>query len=139
MSDPDDTMDLAKTGDTLHGADLQASIDALLAMARSLDESIASATEVDEIQAIGAAQSRLNDQAMALVTAQVSLLAGQVRVTADHINAAAQYAADALATMADWKKRITTMGKVVDFFGVVMTGNGAKILEAAVKLKGALK
>ncbi len=138
MTPPTDVLELATGDETLHGADLQVAIDALLAMASSLDEAIAGATEVDEIQSIGAEQSRLNDQAMALVTVQVALLAGEVRITADHINAAAQYAADAIAKMADWKKRIAAMGQVVDFFGVVATGNGAKILEAAIKLKKVL-
>jgi uncharacterized membrane protein len=59
-------------------------------------------------------------------------------VTAEQINAAARYATATIAQMKDWKKKIDTVAKVVDFFGVVMTGDGAKILLAAIDLKAAL-
>lgn len=131
-------MDLASGNETLDGASLQASIDALEAMARALDADIATAVGIDALQAIGAAQVALRDRALALVDAQITMLAGQVAVSAAQVNAAAAYAKDAVARMVTWKKRIDAIGDVVAFFGVVMTGNGAKILDAAIGLKAAL-
>lgn len=127
------------TGDErIAGSELQPSIDALLAMAAGLDAEIAAATDVEAIQSIGTAQSALNTQALALVTAQIELAAGGVLVTAEHINAAAAYAEAAVADIAEWRKKVASIGKVVDFFGAVLTGDGMKILDAAIKLKTAL-
>lgn len=139
MSDgnEDDRLDIASGDETLHGSDLQASIDALLAMAKSYDAQLKAATEVEDLQAIGAAQADLNNQAMTLVTAQVKLMAGEAKVTAAHINAATQYAEGAIDAMKDWRKKIAATGKVIDFCGAVLSGNGAKMIEAAVKLKNA--
>ena len=131
-------MDIATGNDTLDGASLQESIDALEAMARALDADIATADDVDALQAIGAAQVALRDRALALIDAQIVLLAGQVAISAAQVNAAAAYAKDAVARMVAWKKRIAAIGEVVAFFGVVMTGDGGKILDAAIGLKAVL-
>ena len=140
MSDTaaDDVLGVATGDETLRGASLQASVDALLAMAKSFDAQLQTATEVDELQAIGAAQADLNNQAMTLVTAQVRLLAGEANVTAAHINAATAYAKDAITTMADWRRKIAAAGKVVEFCGAVLSGDGAKMVGAAFALKNAL-
>jgi len=135
---PDAPLDVATGSETLSGADLQASIDALKATAKGLDADIAKATDVDAVQAIGKAQADLNEQALDLVDAQIDLLAGQASVSAAHINAAAQAAQAAIATMADWRKKITAAGKLVDFFAAVTTGNGAQIVAAAYALKDVL-
>jgi len=133
-----DELGIASGDETLDAASLQASIDALEAMAVALDADIAKASDVDSLQAIGAAQVGLRNREEELVDAQITLLAGSVRVTADHINAAARYAKDVVAEMADLKKKIEAVAAVVDFFGVVMTGDGANIVVAAVNLKSAL-
>lgn len=135
MKEGDDVLGVASGDETLYGADLQASIDALLAMSRSFDAQLKAATEVEDLQAIGAVQSDLNNQAMTLVTAQVKLMAGEAKVTAENINAATRYAQDAIDSMKDWRKKIAAAGKVIDFCGAVLSGNGAKMVEAAVKLK----
>ncbi len=132
-----DVLDVAIGDETLQGADLQASIDALLAMAKGFDAQLKAATEVEDLQAIGAAQADLNNQAMTLVTAQVRLMAGEALVTAENINAATKYAQDAIGEMKDWRKKIAAAGKVIDFCGAVLGGNGAKMVEAAFKLKNA--
>lgn len=137
MSTADD-LDIASGDETITGDSLQPSIDALLAMAKGLSDDIAAAPDFESVQEIGRAQAELNDQAMALVTAQIVSLAGEVRISADHINAATTFAQDVVKQMTDWRKKVATAGHIVDFFGVVLTGNGAKILEAAIKLKGAL-
>ncbi len=133
-----DILDIATGNETIAGANLQASIDTLLAMAKSLGNEIANAPDVEAVQAIGRAQAGLTGAAMELVTAQIKLMAGEARVTADHVNAAAKAAQDAVATMTDWKKKVAVAGKLADFFGAVLTGNGAKIVETAFKLKDAL-
>jgi hypothetical protein len=130
-----DGLDIAAGSETIAGTDLQASITALEALAQSMDADIDAATDVDTLQAIGAAQQRLRDREEELVNAQIRLLAGQVKITADHINAASRFAKDTVATIADWKTKVEKVGYVVDFFSVVLTGDGAKILGAAVKLK----
>ena len=132
-----DTLTIATGGETITGAGLQASIDTLLALAKSLSGDIAAAPDIETVQAIGRAQADLNAEAMELVTAQIRLAAGQAKVTADHINAATKAAQAAVALMTDWKKKVATIGMLVDFLVVVQTGNGAKIVQAAVKLKNA--
>lgn len=133
-----DALGIATGDERLDGASLQASIDALEAMAKSLDADIATAVGIDALQAIGAAQVSLRNREQELIDGQITLLAGSVKVTAAHVNAAAQYAKDTIAQLANWKKKIDTVAKIVDFFGVVMTGDGAKILIAAINLKAAL-
>lgn len=133
-----DELALAKGGETIRGTNLQPAIDALLATAKSLDADIAAAPDVESVQAIGLAQADLNNQAMSLVTAQITLLAGQVKINADQINAAAEYVQKAVAEMADWKKKVAAIGKVVDFCAALGTGNGGKILQSALQLKDAL-
>ncbi len=133
-----DTLDIADEGERLDGADLQESIDALEAMAKSIDADIVTATDVDAVQALGAAQAGLRERAQALIDAQIDLAAGDLRITADHINAAATYARDAVVKIDDVRKKVETATKVVEFFGVVMTGDGTAILNAAVKLKDVL-
>jgi len=110
----------------------------LQATAKGLDADLATATDVDAVQAIGRTQAALDDRALALVGAQIELLAGQASVSAAHINAAAEAAQAAIATMADWKKKIVAAGKLVDFFAAVASGNGEKIVVAAYDLRGVL-
>ena len=133
-----DVLDIVAGDETLSGASLQASIDALLAMAKSFDADLRGATEVEDLQAIGAAQADLNNQAMTLVTAQVKLMVGEAKVTAEHIDAATKYAKDAIETMKDWRRKIAAAGKVIDFCGAVLSGSGTRMVETAVKLKDVL-
>lgn len=132
-----DILAVATGDERISGASLQDSIDRMLAMARSLSADIEAAPDVETVQAIGRAQADLNAQAMEMVTAQIRLVAGQALVTADHINAATRAAQDTIAAMTGWKKKIATVGKLVDFFVVVGTGNGAKIVQAAFDLRDA--
>ena len=133
-----DSLDVATGDEILAGISLQPSIDALLATAKAMDADIATATDVESVQAIGVAQADLNGQAMVLVTAQIRLMAGAAKVTADHINTAAAFAQDAIATIDDWRKKVAAVTALVDFFAAVVTGNGVKIVECAVKLKNKL-
>lgn len=133
-----DELGTASGDETMDATSLQASIDALEAMARALDADIAKAADVEALQAIGAAQVGLRNREQELIDTQITLLAGSLRVTADHINAATLYAKNVVAQMVDLKKKIEAVAAVVDFVGVVMTGNGANILVAAVNLKSAL-
>jgi hypothetical protein len=129
---------VATGAEKLDGASLQPSIDALQATAKNLDADLATAPDVAAVQAIGKQQADLNDRALALVDAQIDLLAGQALVTAAHVNAAAVVAKAAIAEMTDWKKKVTAAGKLVDFFAAVLSGDGGKMIDAAYQLKDVL-
>jgi hypothetical protein len=131
-------LEVANDGDVLSGAGLQESIDRLKTMADELNPFLATETSVDAAQAIGQAQQQLRSLATSLVVAQIDLLAGEVKVTAEHINAAVEYTDDVISQIAGWKKRMDKIGELLDFFAVVLTGKGADILQAARKLKAAV-
>lgn len=133
-----ETLEVAVAGDRIRGEDLQDSIDRLLAMAAGLDPAKAASTDVEEIQAIGRAQQRLRSRAMSLVDRQIDLIAGQARVTADHIDAATRAADDAIAKITAIRTRLQKIGKLLDFFAAVLTGNGQTIVDAAFELKDSL-
>lgn len=134
----DEALGIATGAETITGANLQASIDALQAAARALNTDLQAAPDFESVQSIGLAQADLNDRALDLVDAQIALLAGQAKLSADHINAATTYAGAAIAAMSDWRRKIAAAGMLVDFVDAVMTGNGAKIVDAAFKLKDVL-
>jgi hypothetical protein len=133
-----ETLEVAVAGDHIRGEDLQGSIDRLLAIAAGLDAAKAASSDVEEIQAIGRAQQRLRSRAMSLVDRQIDLIAGQARVTADHIDAATRAADDAIAKIAAIRMRLQKIGKLLDFFAAVLTGNGQTIVDAAFELKDSL-
>jgi len=128
----------AAPGDALEGADLQASIDRLEAWAAALDAGYDVLTDVAEVQRLARVQQDLRSRARSLVGRQIELAAGQARVTAGQIDAATRYAQQAIDQAADWREKLRRLGKVADFFAVVATGNGTKIVQAAVTLKTAL-
>jgi hypothetical protein len=134
----DEALPTATAGVAITGAELQDSIDRLRQWAEDLDAVVASATEVQEAQAAARLQQDLLDQALALVGAQIDLIAGEAQVAAAHINAATQYAQGVIARIADWKRRIEKLGQVLDFLAVLSTGSGTKIVAAAVTLKQGL-
>lgn len=131
-------LDMAAAGDCVRGIELQSSIDALRAMASAMDELIGKAPTVDDAQEIARCQQKLRTTSRELIIAQIDLMIGEARITAAHINAATAYANDVIAKIADWRKRIAQAGALVEFFGVVATGNGGQIVKAAVKLKSSL-
>lgn len=136
--DTNASMAIATGDETLDGASLQPSIDALKSTAGNLDHDRATAPDLDAMHDIGKQQSALAGRAQALVAVQIDLLAGEAQVTAAHINAAAGVAAAAIADMADWRKKLVAAGKLVDFFTAVMTGNGARMVDAAYQLRDVL-
>lgn len=131
-------LSIAKNGDQLLGDDLQTSIDTLRSMASALDPLIQSETDVAAARELGRRQQGLRSTAMALVSAQINLLAGQAKVTAEHINAAVDYAERVVRTTKDLKARLAKIGFLLDFLAVVSSGNGVKIVEAAITLKANL-
>lgn len=134
----DEALPSATDGVAISGAGLQDSIDCLRQWAGELDAVVASATDVEQAQAAARLQQDLLDQALALVGAQIDLIAGEAQVTAAHINAATAYAQGVIARIDGWKQRIEKLGHVLDFLAVLSTGSGAKIVAAAVKLKQGL-
>ncbi len=132
------TLGVAATGESVRGSELQSSIDALRAIANAMDELVAQAATVAEAQEIARRQQQLRSMARELIVAQIELMVGEAKIAAEHINAATIYANDVIAKIADWRKRIAKAGALLDFLAVVVTGDGGKILKAAVKLKSAL-
>ena len=130
-----DLLQQAAAGDRIAGDDLQASIDKLRAMATALDDAVADGMSVADIQAIGRDATRLRDAAGALVGAQIDLLAGEAKVTAEHINAAVDAADEVIKEIADVKARLKKVGALLDFLAAVGTGSGKAIVQAAVTLK----
>lgn len=133
-------LDVAQPGDTFAGADLQTGIDQLIAMADGLDQFKADpGASIDDVQAIGRTQAELRSRATSLNVMQIDLLAGEVKVTAEHINAAVVYSDGVIAQMADWRERIRKIGTLLVFLAVLSTGSGKEILQAARTLKTALE
>lgn len=131
-------LDTAGTGDAIDGADLQASIDDLIALADGMNADMEQAADVDEVRDIGRAQQQLRSTAMGLVDRQIALLANEAKVTAAHIDAATRYARDVIAQVKQVRKKLALLGELIGFFSVVLSGNGAKMVSAAVALKKAL-
>ena len=129
-------LEVAKAGDKIDGAQLQESIDALRAMANALDDAAdAPGLDVLAIQELGRKATKLRDAAGGFVSAQIDLLAGEAKTTADHINAAVKAADAVIQKIADLKAKLEKVGALLDFLGAVATGNGKAILKAAVTLK----
>lgn len=133
-----DLLDNATQGDQIPGSDLQQSIQLLRQLASDLDATKTDDLSVSDLQAIGQLQSSLNQIAGNLVVVQIDLLVGQAKITADHINAAVQYANNVIQNTQDLKDKLAKVAALIAFFGVVVTGNGKAILDQANTLKKAL-
>ena len=129
---------IAAAGDAIAGADLQPSIDELLKQAQALDAALIAEADLDRVQAIARTQQGLRSQAQALVNRQIMLLADEVKVGAEHINAATRYAADVIDEVIDVGKKLALLGELIAFFTAVMSGSGKQMLGAANSLKKAL-
>lgn len=129
---------IAAAGDAIAGADLQPSIDELLKQAQALDAALIAEADLDRVQAIARTQQGLRSRAQALVNRQIMLLADEVKVGAEHINAATRYAADVIDEVIDVGKKLALLGELIAFFTAVMSGSGKQMLGAANSLKKAL-
>ena len=132
--------DMPTADDTAHlcGLDLQPTIDRLLQAERALSRFLDTETQVEAAQQIGRTQARLRSLAGTLVVQQIDLIANDAGITAQHINDACAYAIGVVDRVAGWKGRVTQLGGLIDFLGVVMTGDAGHILQAAIKLRGEL-
>lgn len=133
-----EALDIAVAGDRIDGDDLQDSIDRLKALANMLDEIDTDDMTVAQVQEIGRAQSSLRALAGSLVNKQIDLLAGEARVTADHVNAAVRAAQDTIQRIADIRDKLAKVGALLEFFSAVLTGDGKVIVQAAMALKNKL-
>jgi hypothetical protein len=129
---------IAAAGDTIARADLQPSIDELLKQAHALDAALLIETDVDQAQVIARTQHGLRSRAQALVDQQILLLADEVKVGAEHINAATRYAAEVIDEVIEVGKKLALLGELITFFTAVMSGSGKQMLSAAKALKEAL-
>lgn len=129
-----DTTTLAAP-DRLDSADLQPSIDRLLAMAAALNPLLETETEVEAAREIGRTQAQLRALAGTLVDRQIDLIANEARITADHINGATEFAQGVIARIEGWKKQAQKLARVVQFFSAVLTGDVKVIVKEAVALR----
>jgi len=132
-----DTMELdaAVVADRLDGAELQASIDGLLAMAAALNPLLATETDVEAAREIGRTQARMRAMAGTLVGRQIDLIANEARITADHINGATAFAQEVIEKVDGWKKKAQKLARLVQFFSSVLTGDARAIVKEAFALK----
>lgn len=138
MATQNNTLPIAQPGDTIQGADLQATIDMLRERAQGIAQDIPQIDTVPDAQAALRLQTDLIMQAQALVNRQIDLLAGEAKVSAEQVNAATRYANDVIKKITRWRKRLQLAAKVLGFIGAVMTGNGKAILTSARDLKESL-
>jgi hypothetical protein len=133
------TIEIAQPGDAIAGANLQAGMDQLKAMAEALNPFLADPdASVDDVRKIGRAQADLRSQAAALIVAQIDLAVGEAKVTADQINDAVAYSDGIIARIADWRKRLDKIGALLSFLATLPGGHGNEILQAAHTLKSSL-
>lgn len=138
MATQNNSLPVAQPGDTIQGADLQASIDMLRERAQGIANDIPQIADVQEAQAALRLQTDLIMQANALVNRQIDLLAGEAKISAQQVNDATRYANDVIKKITRWRKRLQLAAKVLGFVGAVMTGNGKAILTSARDLKASL-
>jgi hypothetical protein len=138
MATQNNSLPVAQPGDTIQGADLQASIDMLRERAQGIADDIPQIADVQEAQAALRLQTDLIMQANALVNRQIDLLAGEAKISAQQVNDATRYANDVIKKITRWRKRLQLAAKVLGFVGAVMTGNGKAILTSARDLKASL-
>jgi hypothetical protein len=132
-------IEVAQPGDAIAGADLQTGIDQLKAMADALNPFLANPdASVDDVQAIGRTQADLRSKATALVVAQIDLVAGEAKITAEQINGAVAYSDGIIAKIADWRRRLDKIGALISFLATIPGGHGNEILQAAHTLKSSL-
>ena len=128
-------LDAAVVADRLDGAELQASIDGLLAMAAALNPLLATETDVEAAREIGRTQARMRAMAGTLVGRQIDLIANEARITADHINGATAFAQEVIDKVDGWKKKAQKLARLVQFFSSVLTGDARAIVKEAFALK----
>lgn len=138
MATQNNPLPVAQPGDTIQGADLQASIDMLRERAQGIADDIPQIADVQEAQSALRLQTDLIMQANALVNRQIDLLAGEAKISAQQVNDATRYANDVIKKITRWRKRLQLAAKVLGFIGAVMTGNGKTILTSARDLKASL-
>lgn len=129
----------AKPGDSIDKAGLAATHAWLLELSNSLNVPIFNATDVATANELGQLQNRLNSLAADLTVQSITLLTGEAKISAEHINAATKAAKTVIDDIVDIKAKIVKIGAVITFVGTVLTGSGAAILKGAHTLKDALE
>lgn len=131
-------LETAVVGDSIRVDGLQLSVDMLRVLAASMDKLMTDELSVPEMQSVGRAQVSLRAVAGSLVNRQITLLAGEARITAEHINSAVMFANGSIDRVAALKEKLAKVAALVEFLGAATTGNGKAIVQAAVTLKGKL-
>lgn len=135
----DRTLNSAKTGDALTGAELHKAIYWLNAQADALNNEKTANTSIEDLKAISQQQSDLRAQATGLIALNIQWLAGQAKVEVEHINDALDYAKGVIDKVTILKQRLDSIAAVVTFLGVLLTATKiGDIIAAGNKLKGDL-
>lgn len=138
MADDNTPIPPAQPGDEIAGADLQPTIDALKDRAAKITTDMPLIDNVPDAQAALRLQQDLLSQAGALVNRKIALLAGEARISAEHVNGAVEFANKTIDRIATWKARLQLAAKVLGFVATVATGDGKAIFAAAKQLKSDL-
>jgi len=118
---------------------LALSVDWLRQRAKALDEDFHAARSVEAKQAVRRRQNDLMDQAGDFIERRIQLLTEKATISGEHIRSATAFVDDQIARIQRIKDRLKALGKVLDFFAVVATGDAKQIVLAAVKLRKALE
>jgi hypothetical protein len=114
---------------------LSQSIAWLRQQANALRSDFAAAVGLEAKQEVRRSQEALRDQADELVEKRIKLLAASASTTGARIKGATDAVDQVIARIDSVKAKLQLLGKALDFFAVVATGNVQSIFEAAVKLK----
>ncbi|MBU1359404.1 MAG: hypothetical protein KKC79_01805 [Gammaproteobacteria bacterium] len=122
----------------LHGETLQESIDRLRAIARAMDDLQSRDMTVEQLQLTARHQARIRSLAAELVVRQVELLTGDARINGAEVNAAVRYAEQSIAEVRNVRALLAKAATLIEFVGVVLTGDHLAIVHAAFHMRSSL-
>ena len=114
---------------------LSQSIKWLREQANALRKDFAVAGSLEEKQEIRRSQEALRDQADAFGEQRIRLLAASATTTGARIKGATDAVDQIIARIDTIKAKLRLLGKALDFFAVLATGNVQSIVEAAFQLE----
>lgn len=126
---------IAKVGDALTGADLGTQVQWLQDQADALNKDKIPGMSDQQLHEIASRQEELRDKADSLLAVQITWLAGQAKLEAEHIQTALDYAQNVIDKVVSLNRKLKILTAVVSFFAVVLTGEPLKIIKAGAQLK----
>jgi len=129
---------LALPGDMIRKDDLLPTAEQLIEMAQSLKPDIERAESPKELAALMKANGDLLAQARVLIEADIELVVGEAKISADQVLAAVAESQKVIEKVERVRSKLAKIGAALDFVAAVLTGSGTRIFEAAFVLKDAL-